>query len=224
MISSIRTAPFKLVIFDCDGVLVDSEPISNRVLAEMLTEEGLPMTPAEARRDYHDKLIRDVRRTAEKKLGRALPEGWIAAFERNRAEAFVRGLRPIAGVAEVVQGVRAAGIAVCVASQGKLARTRLSLGLTGLRGLFDDDAMFSVDSVRRGKPYPDLFLHAAKCMGADAMDCVVLDDGPSGIKAAISAKMWAFGFAADTDAKRLQQAGAREVIRSLEELPDLLGI
>ncbi|MGH2902168.1 MAG: HAD family hydrolase, partial [Solirubrobacteraceae bacterium] len=130
----------QLVIFDCDGVLVDSEVISNEVLARALTEEGLPTTLARVRRDYQGLLLADIRANAETRLGHKLPEDWLERYERDRNEAFHRELKPIPGVAEAVRRISDAGVAVCVASQGKLEKTRLSLGLTGLRDLFRDTA------------------------------------------------------------------------------------
>ncbi|MGH2904398.1 MAG: HAD family hydrolase, partial [Solirubrobacteraceae bacterium] len=130
----------QLVIFDCDGVLVDSEVISNEVLARALTEEGLPITLAQARRAYQGLLLADIRSSAETQLGRELPEDWLGRYERDRNEAFHRELKPIPGAAEAVRRISDAGVAVCVASQGKLEKTRLSLGLTGLRDLFRDTA------------------------------------------------------------------------------------
>jgi Haloacid dehalogenase-like hydrolase len=110
----------ELVIFDCDGVLVDSEVISNEVLARMLTREGLSTTLREARHDYQGLLLADIRSRAEAKLGRSLPAGWLAEYEHERAEAFRHGLEPVAGAAEAVGRVKAAGMKVCVASQGAL--------------------------------------------------------------------------------------------------------
>jgi beta-phosphoglucomutase-like phosphatase (HAD superfamily) len=126
----------ELVIFDCDGVLVDSESISNEVPARMLTREDLPTTLREARRDYQGLLLADIRSRAEAKLGRSLPQGWLAEYEHERAEAFRHGLEPVAGAAKAVQRVKVAGLKVCVASQGALEKTRMTLGLTGLRDLF----------------------------------------------------------------------------------------
>lgn len=210
-----------LVIFDCDGVLVDSETISNGVLARMLGEEGLTMTLAQARRDFQGLLLDEVVRGAEAKLGRALPVGWLERYERERAEAFRRELAPVPGAAETVARVRAAGVAVCVASQGKLEKTRLSLELTGLRDLFAEQALFSAHSVPRGKPHPDLFLHAAHAMGAEPTACAVVEDTPSGVTAAVAAGMRAIGYAADSDEAALRAAGA-EIVHSLEEVPRLL--
>jgi HAD superfamily hydrolase (TIGR01509 family) len=213
----------QLVIFDCDGVLVDSEVISNGVLAQMLSEEGLATTLAQARRDYQGLLLDDVLRVAEAKLGRPLPAGWLARYEQQRSQAFRRELAAVPGAAVAVAHVKAAGVAVCVASQGKLEKTRLSLELTGLSGLFDDAALFSAHSVARGKPHPDLFLHAASAMGAVPSRCVVVEDSPSGVTAGMSAGMRVLGYSADSDETALRQAGA-ELVASLDQLPGLLGI
>jgi HAD superfamily hydrolase (TIGR01509 family) len=230
----------RLVIFDCDGVLVDSEPISNRVLAEALTAEGLPTTLEEALAEYKGLLLSDVLARAEAKLGRALPRGWVAAYERERIVAFRRDLAPITGAAQAIERVKRAGVGVCVASQGKLEKTRLTLGLTGLLDLFPDGALFSAYSVARGKPHPDLFLHAAGVMGAGPSRCVVVEDTPIGVTAAARAGMRVLGYSADTDtadadtdtdvadadagAAELRAAGAEALLSSLAELPPLLGL
>jgi HAD superfamily hydrolase (TIGR01509 family) len=213
----------ELVIFDCDGVLVDSEVISNEVLARALTAEHLPTTLGEARRDYQGLMLDEVVRGAEARLGGQLPAGWIDRFERDRATAFRQRLAAVPGAADAVRRVRAAGVAVCVASQGKLAKTRLSLELTGLYQLFPPETLFSAYSVQRGKPEPDLFLHAAASMSAEPSRCAVVEDTPSGIAAAVAAGMRALGFAADSDERRLRDAGA-EIVRSLDELPARLGL
>ncbi len=216
--------PVRLVIFDCDGVLVDSEVISNSVLAQMLSEQGLPTTLAQARRDYQGLLLADIALHAQQRLGRELPADWLAQYEQRRAEVFERQLRAVPGAGETVARVSAAGISVCVASQGKLAKTRLSLELTGLRHLFPEHALFSAYEVARGKPHPDLFLHAARTMGGfAAADCVVVEDTPSGVAAAVAAGMPVFGYAADSDEEGLRREGA-VIIRSLRELPRRLGI
>jgi HAD superfamily hydrolase (TIGR01509 family) len=221
-IASGATNDLQLVMFDCDGVLVDSEIISNEVLARALTADGLPTTLAEARRDYQGLLLADVVLRAQAKLGRALPDNWLECYERERTKAFRRDLRAVPGAADVVERIKAAGISVCVASQGKLSKTRLSLKLTGLCHLFGADELFSAYSVPRGKPAPDLFLLAASAMNAEPSRCAVIEDTPSGIAAAVSAGMRALGYAAASDAGALRHAGA-EVVRSLHELPELLG-
>jgi HAD superfamily hydrolase (TIGR01509 family) len=219
----LTTSDLQLVIFDCDGVLVDSEDISNAVLARMLTEEGLATTLAQARGAYQGLLLGDVLAAAEERLGRRLPAGWLERYEREREDAFRSGLRAVAGAAAAVRAVTAAGVGVCVASQGKLAKTRLSLALTGLSDLFAQRALFSAEQVSRGKPHPDLFLHAARAMGAQPGRCAVVEDTPSGVTAAVRAGMRAVGYAADSDRAALALAGA-EIVHTLDALAGLLGL
>jgi HAD superfamily hydrolase (TIGR01509 family) len=212
-----------LVIFDCDGVLVDSEVISNEVLARALTEQGLPTTLTQSRRDYQGLLLADIDAQAEAKLGRPLARDWLERYERERAAVFRRDLRAVPGAAETVGRIRATGVRVCVASQGKLEKTRLSLGLTKLEGLFPEEVRFSAYSVARGKPHPDLFLHAAATMAVEPARCAVVEDTPSGVTAAVAAGMRAFGYAADSDEAALRRAGA-ETLVAMDELPSLLGL
>lgn len=214
----------ELVIFDCDGVLVDSETISNRVLAEMLTAEGLPTTLTQSRREYQGMLLVGIRSRAEEKLGRGLPEDWLAGYESERNAAFRRELAPVTGAVETVQQVTATGLRVCVASQGKLAKIALSLSLTGLDGLFPPTARFSSYTVANGKPAPDVFLHAAASMGVAPAHCVVVEDSPSGVTGAVAAQMRTVGYAADSDEQALRDAGAAEILHSLDQLPPLLGL
>jgi HAD superfamily hydrolase (TIGR01509 family) len=213
----------RLVIFDCDGVLVDSESISNEVLARSLTAQGLPTDLPQARREYQGLLMSELVERAQESLGRPLPEDWLASYERDRDEAFRRELRPVAGAAEAVERVSRAGLAVCVASQGKRVKTELTLGITGLRGLFPDGTLFSAYEVPRGKPHPDLFLHAAATMGAEPADCTVIEDTPSGVRAAVAAHMRVYGFTADSSEPALREAGAH-TFESFNDLPRLLGL
>jgi len=216
-----RAAPPLLVIFDCDGVLVDSEPISNGVLAEMLAEQGWELTVEQCRARFQGLLLEQVRELAEQQLGRALPEGWLEDYVRRRAAVFDAQLEPVAGASELVRRVAAAGIAVCVASQGSLAKTARSLALTGLDGLFGEHARFSASQVPRGKPHPDLFLHAAAAFRLTPGDCAVVEDTPSGVTAGARAGMTVYGFCADSDERALREAGAITVA-SLAELVPLL--
>jgi beta-phosphoglucomutase-like phosphatase (HAD superfamily) len=213
----------ELVIFDCDGVLVDSEAISAAVLARMVTREGLPTTSEQARCDYQGLLLADVFARVQERLGRALPGAWLADYERERAVVFERDLRAVRGAAELVGAVRAAGAQVCVASQGKLSKMRLTLGLTGLDVLFPEGTLFSAEDVARPKPYPDLFEHAAATLGVQPAACVVIEDSPLGVTAAVAAGMRVFGYAADSDREALAAAGA-ELVHCLAELPALLGL
>jgi HAD superfamily hydrolase (TIGR01509 family) len=202
-------------------VLVDSEAISNGVLAEMLAEQGWELTLADARARFQGLLLDDVRAVAEQHLARELPAGWLDEYVRRRAVRFDAELRPVPGAAALVQRVAAAGIAVCVASQGSLAKTSRSLALTGLDALFEQRARFSAEQVPRGKPHPDLFLHAAAELGVVPAGCAVVEDTPSGVTAAVRARMRVYGYSADSDERALRDAGACPVA-SLEDAGDLL--
>ncbi len=223
MTSQSPIGALQLVIFDCDGVLVDSEVISNDVLARSLTEQGLPTTLTQARHDYQGLLLADIDSRAEAKLGRPLAKDWLERYERDRAAVFRRELRAVPAAAETVKRIKAAGVRVCVASQGKLEKTRLSLRLTKLDDLFSDEVLFSAYSVARGKPHPDLFLHAAATMTVEPSRCAVVEDTPSGVTAAVAAGMRALGYAADSDEAALRGAGAQTLL-ALEELPAVLGL
>ena len=220
-LQTLRVAPSLLVIFDCDGVLVDSERISNGVLAEMLGDQGWELSLTESRSRFQGLMLEQVLEVAEEHLGRALPGDWLDEFVRRRAAAFDAELAPVEGAERLVRRVLSAGIAVCVASQGSLAKTTRSLALTGLDDLFGPSARFSAQQVARGKPHPDLFLHAAAAFGVAPQDCAVVEDTPSGVTAGVRAGMTVYGFSADSDERALRDAGAITA-PSLAELGALL--
>jgi HAD superfamily hydrolase (TIGR01509 family) len=210
-----------LVIFDCDGVLVDSEGISNTVLARALSELGLTISGEEAHDRYRGMFLSEIRADAERRLGSALPDGFVETFERDREEAFRESLGPVPGAATAVRAVKDLGYDVCVASQGRLSKTELTLSLCGLRDLFGPDALFSAHSVARGKPSPDLFLHAAETMGFGRDQCVVVEDTMIGVEAALAAKMRVIAYAPDGDGDAFRAAGA-DVVSALPELSGVL--
>lgn len=208
---------FDLVIFDNDGVLVDSEPHACRVLGTLLTEYGLPTTEEEAYAGYTGMSLGTTRGRAETLLGRALPADFEARYHRHLFEAFRGALAPIPGVADVLAGLQ---LPTCVASSGTHARIRLALETTGLLVHFDG-RIFSAEDVTRGKPAPDLFLHAARALGARPERCAVIEDSPLGVEAANAAGMTAFGFARAMPAERLTSATGG-IFRAMDELPRLL--
>jgi HAD superfamily hydrolase (TIGR01509 family) len=210
-----------LVIFDCDGVLVDSERISNAVLADALHALGLAISAEEAHDRYRGMFLSEIRADAERRLGATLPPDFVETFERDREAAFRASLEPVPGAATMVGEVKAMGFDVCVASQGRLSKTELTLTLTGLRGLFGAHALFSAHSVGRGKPAPDLFLHAASSMGATAERSVVVEDTMIGVQAALAAGMRAIAYAPDGDRDVFGAAGV-ETVGALEQVPTLL--
>jgi len=207
-----------LVIFDCDGVLVDSEPTSNRILAEALTEAGLPYTQAESMSDFMGRAWDDSLADIEQKLGQPAPGGFTEGFRERRDAAFREGLEPIAGVREAIERIEADR---CVASSGLPEKIRLTLGLCGLLDLFED-FIFSASEVSHGKPAPDLFLHAAHTLGHEPNACAVVEDTTVGIEAASAAMMHALGYVDNVERSALEAAGASRTFESMRELPGLL--
>lgn len=198
-----------LVVFDNDGVLVDSEPIANGVLAGILTGYGIPTTTDEAIRDYMGGSMARVRDLNRARHRRELPDDFEDVYHERVFAAFRTDLAPVAGVAELIDALAAEGVPYCVASSGTHERIRLTLTTTGLRPRFPDAALFSSQDVPRGKPAPDLFLLAAAKMGVAPKDCVVVEDSPLGVEAAAAAGMRVYGYTAMTPPERLAAADAR---------------
>ncbi|WP_405686504.1 HAD family hydrolase [Streptomyces sp. NBC_01387] len=211
---------YDLVIFDNDGVLVDSEPISNTILAEYLTELGYPTTYDESLRDYMGAAMHRVHDIIQERTGQQLPEGFDETFHARVFAAFARELKPVAGAADLLGELVAEGVPYCVASSGTHERIRVGHRATGLDEWFEEEWVFSSEDVGRGKPAPDLFLYAAQQMGVAPERCVVIEDSPLGVAAAHAAGMDVYGFTAMTPAERL--AGANGFFSKLSELPQLL--
>ncbi|WP_217196609.1 HAD family hydrolase [Streptomyces buecherae] len=211
---------YDLVIFDNDGVLVDSEPISNRLLAAYLTELGHPTTYDEAIRDYMGSAMHRIHDLVLERYGRQLPSEFDATFHERVFAAFGAELEAVVGAAEVVEELRAEGVPYCLASSGSHERIRVALKKTELYELFGEERIFSSQDVGRGKPAPDLFLHAASVMGVAPERCAVVEDSPLGVQAARAAGMDVYGFTAMTPAAKL--ADATERFASMRELLHLL--
>jgi HAD superfamily hydrolase (TIGR01509 family) len=213
---------YDLVIFDNDGVLVDSEPLSNRILAAHLTELGHPTSYEDSLRDYMGGAMHRVHDLVLARSGQRLPETFDDDFHSRVFAAFARELQPVEGVPEVLEQLTAAGVPYCVASSGSHRRIRVGHRTTGLDRWFDAPRIFSSEDVGRGKPAPDLFLHAAERMGVPPARCVVVEDSPLGVQGARAAGMDVCGFTAMTAPARLAEAGAAELFTHMRELPDLL--
>ena len=212
----------ELVVFDCDGVLVDSEPIANRVMAEAVTALGWPLSAADCIARFKGHHLDTVIAAVEARLGRPIPEDWVANLRAATGAAFERELQLVAGVVEALDALAESGLAYCVASQGPLEKMAVSLGVTGLRARFEG-RIFSAYQVERGKPHPDLFLFAARTLGVAPRACVVIEDSPLGVTAARAAGMAVLGFAPEGDGADLAAAGAG-LFRDMAELPGLLGL
>jgi HAD superfamily hydrolase (TIGR01509 family) len=210
-------AGFELIIFDNDGVLVDSEPVANQVLASLLTEYGFPCTPEESIATFMGHSMPQVRAMVEERLGRPVPADLEARYIAQLFPTFERSLRPIPGIEDAL---RAIDQTVCVASSGTHERIRLTLGAAGLWDRFGG-RVFSAQDVVRGKPAPDLFLHAAASLGVDPRRCAVVEDSPAGVTAANAAGMTSFGFARLVPAERLGHATGA-VFSDMRRLPGLL--
>jgi HAD superfamily hydrolase (TIGR01509 family) len=205
------------VIFDCDGVLVDTEHISNRVLAGMLTEAGLPTTFDDCMRDYRGRAMPCVLELATDRLGGPLPDDLADRYYAEVKRVFARELEPVPGVVEALDRIE---LPSCVASSGPHHKMAMTLRHTGLWDRFAG-RIFSACEVQRGKPAPDLFLHAARRMGFDPAATAVVEDSVPGVEAARAAGMRALAFARHTDAELLEDAGG-EPFDDMAHLPELL--
>jgi HAD superfamily hydrolase (TIGR01509 family) len=185
------------------------------VLAGLLTEIGLPMTPEQSIDTFMGRSWKAVAEYSQEALGHPLPEGFRLRYLDAMFAAFETELRPVPGVIEALDAI---DLPTCVASSGSHEKMRVTLGQTGLLDRFDG-RIFSATEVEHGKPAPDLFLHAAERMGWAPGDCAVVEDAPAGVEAALAAGMTAFGYAGTTPAARLD--GAR-VFTDMAELPALL--
>jgi len=207
-----------LLIFDCDGVLVDSEPLSCRIDAEVLTACGVPYTAEDVAREFTGVSIKDQIARIESERGIRLPEDFTERLNRALFARFEMELKPIAGVRDAILSLP---FPRCVASSSIPERIALSLRVTGLADLFDN--IFSSTQVARGKPAPDLFLHAAQQMNGRPEDCLVIEDSIAGVQAARAAGMRVIGFTGGGHCgpghgEKLRQVGASAVIERMADL------
>jgi HAD superfamily hydrolase (TIGR01509 family) len=196
-----------LVIFDCDGVLVDSEGLVNDVESRLLAELGLDIDPAQARALFKGKTVAGNIREVERLLGASVPPAWVYDLAMTSAMVFQERLQSVPGVREVLDRLEERGVPRCVASQSPPPRVKLSLSVTGLAPYFGEQ-VYTASMVQRPKPAPDLFLFAAAALGFSPPACVVIEDSPSGVLAARAAGMRVFGYAPPGDPEGLAPAGA----------------
>ncbi|MDP3710004.1 MAG: HAD family phosphatase [Polaromonas sp.] len=214
---------FEAVLFDCDGVLVDSEPITNGVLRDMLEESGWSLTPAECMRVFVGKAVRDERALIEARTGQPLTEDWMAEFYDRRNRELQARLQAIAGAHEAVAAAHAqVAERIACASGADRFKVEMQLAQVGLMDYFAG-RIFSGHEMPRSKPAPDVYLAAAAHLGAAGARCLVIEDTTTGVTAGIAAgaTVWAYCPLAEHGAA-LQQAGASRLFAHMADLPGLL--
>jgi HAD superfamily hydrolase (TIGR01509 family) len=220
-VTSATPRAVQLVIFDCDGVLVDSEIITNRVFAEMLAELGLHFKLEEIFERFVGRSMTQCCESIAELLQRPVPEQFVTQYHARSGAALTAELRSVAGVEACLDLLKARGVPYCVASNGTPEKMQTTLGITGLAARLEG-RRFSVAEVAHGKPAPDLFLHAAARFKVAPASCAVIEDTPTGVTAGIAAGMTVYGYCARTPAPRLRAAGAHHTFSAMSELPALL--
>ena len=210
----------ELVIFDCDGVLVDTEPIAVRIDRIVLERNGWTLTEDEVADRFVGTSPGFIAAELQRHLGRPPEPEWEREFETMFRAACEAELATVEGVVDVLDGL---GLPACVASNGSHARMRMMLGLTGLYDRFAG-RIFSAEDVERGKPAPDLFLHAAANMGAEPEACVVIEDSRYGVQAALAAGMRVLAFSGGLTSAEVLRAEGAATFQRMDELPALLGV
>ncbi len=217
---------FEAVLFDCDGVLVDSEPITNGVLRDMLEELGWVLTPEECMRLFVGKAVKDEVVIIEAKTGVALTEDWLATFRSRRNDALHLRLQAIPNIHEAVRALHAryAGQIACASGADRF-KVELQLHKVGLIEFFEG-RIFSGHETPRSKPAPDVYLAAAAALGVDPRRCAVVEDTVTGVTAGVAAGARVFGYSpggpGHSPAEALLAAGAVQVFKDMAELPALL--
>jgi HAD superfamily hydrolase (TIGR01509 family) len=215
---------FEAILFDCDGVLVDSEPIVNGVLRDLLDEAGWTMTLAECMATFVGKAVRDERANIEARTGRPVTDAWMAAFYERRNQALREQLTAIDGAHQAVAAAQARvdGRIACASGADRF-KVEMQLAQVGLLPYFDG-RVFSGHEMPRSKPAPDVYLAAAGHLGVGGMDCLVIEDTPTGVTAGVAAgaTVWAL-CPVPAQAHALQAAGAHRLFGHMDELTALLG-
>jgi HAD superfamily hydrolase (TIGR01509 family) len=213
---SLTDTSLPALIFDCDGVLIDSEYLASRVESEQLHALGVELDVQQAHALFLGKTVDGVLDAIAARTGTRPGSAWVYNWAFATAHAFMRELKAVEGVGLAIESLRRRGHRMAVASQSPLARVRLSLQVAGLAGQFGDH-IYVTSMVARPKPAPDVYLLAARHLGAEPSDCVVIEDSPAGAAAALAAGMRAIGYAPGATFAAMQASGAT-VIRSMDEL------
>ena len=211
---------FDLVIFDCDGVLVDSETIANEVLAAILNRHGAALSVDDTKQAFIGQSVYAIRQTALSAFGIALAEDWATEYYAELLPA-LREVKAIPGVRAVVEAMHENCVPICVASQGPPQKMQITLGAIGLAPFFGE-RVYSANSVPRPKPAPDLFLHVAAACAADPTRCVVVEDSKTGVTAAVAAGMTVFAYCPPTEAGAMTELGAHPFHGMGDLVPHLL--
>jgi HAD superfamily hydrolase (TIGR01509 family) len=211
----------QLVIFDCDGVLVDSETVANQQFAIALQTLGLPYTFEKTVASFMGRSLKSAFAQIELELGEPLPLGFAAKLDQDTFAAFEQSLQPVNGIFDALTIIQT-HYKTCVASSGDFKKMGVTLKKCALEPLFTG-RIFSAVEVKNGKPAPDLFLYAAKKMGIAPEHCVVIEDSPFGVQAAKAAGMRVLGYSAMTPELQLQEAGA-QTFSSMQDLPRLIAM
>ena len=215
-----RAAPLDMVVFDCDGVLVDSEPIASRIIAEELTAIGWPLGPHEVEVHFLGNSLRQMVPVIEQRIGRKLPPGWTEGLRLRMLAALTREATLVHGAVQAIAAVTAFGLKWRIASNSSHEEMAAKFGRTGLTELVAG-RVHSHRDVGAGKPAPDLYLAAAAAEGIPPAHCLVIEDSPPGVQAAVSAGMQVLALVPRGDPARLHGLGALP-IRCLSAVPDLL--
>lgn len=225
MTAANQAARFDCVIFDCDGVLVDSEPIVHRVLNRVLNELGIEITLEESMKWFLGRAVRDELGNIEARLGKPLPRNFLSEWFVRRDAALIEELEAVPHIRPTIEAIKARGLPVCVASGADRIKVKLQLKHTDLLSLFTDDArehIFTATEVEHSKPAPDVYLLAARTMGVDPSRCAVVEDSPTGASAGVAAGMTVFGYAARTNADELRATGVKTIFTDMRDLPELI--
>ncbi|WP_068084516.1 HAD family hydrolase [Polycladidibacter stylochi] len=214
----------KLVIFDCDGVLVDTETIANEIFSQQLAELGIEMSPEQCHRKFTGKTMERCFEEVQQLTDQELPDDWADKVRASDIEAFKAGVDAIPGVEAVIQQLQSANLPFCVGSSGRYEKMNVTLGASKLIKYFEK-RLFSAQDCKNGKPAPDIFLYAAFSMGNKPEDCVVIEDSYPGVEAGVAAGMKVFAYCADpmTDQNRMRDLGGIP-FTDMAELPLLLGL